>query len=145
MIRRLSRFLALRATDKLLLVQCLASLAAFRIGLCFLPYQTLRKWMPEKPATDRGSVEDLSRTAWGIRHAARLVPGASCLTQALAAQLLLARAGHQSQIEVGVAMGEDGRFAAHAWLISDGHVIVGGSPQYLERFTPLANLDSRSL
>ena len=121
MMWRLSRFLALRGADKFFLAQCLAVVAAFRVGLCFFPYQTLRKWIPEESIKTPTRAGALSRTAWGVNHAARFVPGASCLTQALAAQLLLARSGHRSQIQVGVAKGDDGRFVAHAWFERDAH------------------------
>jgi hypothetical protein len=70
-----------------------------------------------------------------------MVPGASCLTQALAAQYLLARSGHRSQLRVGVAQDPSGRLLAHAWLVSDGRVVIGGSSRKLARYSLLPGVD----
>ena len=51
---------------------------------------------------------------------------ATCLTQAVAAQLLLVRSGHASEICVGVARDSPGAFRAHAWVELKGRVILGG-------------------
>jgi Transglutaminase-like superfamily len=80
--------------------------------------------------------------AWGIRNAARVVPEATCFVQALAAQFLLARSGTPSQIRIGVAAGPGGEFVAHAWLLTDGRVVVGGSASELRRYTVLTDLHS---
>ena len=49
----------------------------------------------------------------------------TCLTQALAAELLLRRAGHPAAIHVGVAKTSSGRLAAHAWIEAYGRVLLG--------------------
>jgi Transglutaminase-like superfamily len=61
------------------------------------------------------------------------VPGASCLTQALATRVLLADEGHSSTLRLGMARIE-GRLQAHAWLESGGAVVVGGAGH--EQFAP---------
>jgi hypothetical protein len=70
-----------------------------------------------------------------VETTARLIPGATCLTQALAAEVLLRRAGEDPGIRFGVAVGE-GDFEAHAWLELHGRILVG--ERGVERFTPLA-------
>jgi len=62
--------------------------------------------------------------AGAVRSAARLVPGASCLTQALAARVLLEQGGHSSRLHIGVSR-EHGDFEAHAWVEHDGSIIIG--------------------
>ena len=47
-----------------------------------------------------GSVEQV---VWGVRAVSRYLPGATCLTQAIAAQSLLTHCGFPSQVEIGVA------------------------------------------
>jgi len=84
------------------------------------------------------------RVAWAVEMASRCTPGAkSCLTQALAAQVLLDRRGYPALLHIGVAKGEQGRFQAHAWLESKGTVVIGGSEQ--EPFTLLASLKAGEL
>lgn len=65
------------------------------------------------------------RISWAISAAARRVPRASCLTQALAGTLLLAVHGHAATLRVGVAKDPDGRLQAHAWVESEGRTILG--------------------
>ncbi len=79
------------------------------------------------------------RILWAVRAVARrLLPGRPCLSQALAAHLLLGRRGRASQLRIGVTKRAD-RLAAHAWLEQDGRIVIGGahSPR---RFTPLPPL-----
>jgi hypothetical protein len=61
-----------------------------------------------------------------VTAVAARVPRASCLTQALAATLLLARHGYAATLRVGVAKNEDGSLRAHAWLESGGETLLGG-------------------
>jgi hypothetical protein len=140
-MQRFRKLLRLSAADKFLLLRCLPVVAVTKLGLAVLSYRTLKQWIPDRAPAGRATIDQLRRTAWGVRNAARLVPGATCLTQALAAQFLLARAGHRSQIRIGVAKDLDGKFLAHAWLISDGRVLLGGTSRELRRYTALADLD----
>ena len=55
---------------------------------------------------------------------ARSIPKASCLTQALAAQVMLERAGEHPELKIGVAT-DRGEFEAHAWLELHGRPLVG--------------------
>jgi hypothetical protein len=71
--------------------------------------------------------------AWAVRAASRRVPRASCLTQALALEGLLAEFGQQGVVRIGVARGPDGTFEAHAWLEHDGRVLIGEVPD-MDRF-----------
>jgi hypothetical protein len=73
---------------------------------------------------------------WAVRRVSRAVPGATCLTQALAAQVLLSRRGYASRLRIGVARAADNGLRAHAWLESDGVVVFGGSG--FEAYTPLS-------
>lgn len=82
------------------------------------------------------------RTARAVTSASRLVPGASCLTQALALQLILGWRGYATEVRIGVkADGSD--VAAHAWLLSDGKIAIGGNPREIAAYVPLTMLGSR--
>jgi hypothetical protein len=118
--------------------------AATRLGLALFSYRTVRGWIPDHGQRDAAASKTVGRIGWAVRNAARLVPGASCLTQALAAQYLLARAGCRSQLQVGVARDPSGRFLAHAWLISDGRVVIGGTSSELARYSLLPGVDVSS-
>ena len=81
------------------------------------------------------------RRAHAIKRAARLVPGASCLTQALALQNVLSRCGESTSLVLGVDA-DDKRFQAHAWIEWQGRVIIGGP---VERWKPLLSVSPKDL
>ena len=78
------------------------------------------------------------RRAHAIKRAARLVPCASCLTQALALQHVLSSCGEASSLVLGVdsdpTKSKSRSFQAHAWIEWRGRVLIGGP---IERWKPL--------
>jgi hypothetical protein len=143
-LKRPLRFVRLPAAERRLLVKAALLLVAIRLGLGLLPFQTLRHLLAqvaEVPTgfreTNRSSTEGI---AWAVEVAGRHLPGAgTCLTQALAAHVLLRRQGYPTLLHIGVLKGEEGRLEAHAWLKSGDKVVIGGGE--LERFTVLALLE----
>jgi hypothetical protein len=118
--------------------------AAIRVGLSLLPFRTLRAILARVTSRPRGrgaDEETVTRIAWAVAAAGARVPGASCLSQALAAQVLLARLGELSDLRIGVARRGAPGLTAHAWLEHRGRVIVGGATR--DQFTPLPFLDER--
>ena len=132
-MRELARLLTLSGADQRLLLRAYALLWFFRLGLWVVPIVRLRKLVHTKPAT--GWSHPPERLAWSVRTAARCVPKATCLTQAMALQRLLAQAGGTSQLEIGVAK-EGAQFEAHAWVTSAGRVLIGGGD--VRRYTTIA-------
>lgn len=118
-------------------LKCLAAIVAMRLALTVAGYAAIRDRMPPAPPTPDGHfyARQLARR---IERLARAVPGASCLTQALALRYLLARAGHGSELHIGVRRDAAGRFAAHAWVSVNGRVVIGAAGTRLDEYTPLA-------
>ena len=76
----------------------------------------------------RGAEPTTEQLAWDVGVVSRYVPRATCLTQALAGQVLLERYGYPALVHVGVTKEEGkGTFQAHAWLESDGKVVIGAN------------------
>ena len=102
--------------------------AAVRLGLWVLPFKVLRQYAADTRRSRGGSVapEAIGRVSRLVPMGAKLIPGATCLTQALAAQVLLRREGYAPALRFGVAKGEAGALRAHAWLECAGQTIVGG-------------------
>jgi hypothetical protein len=67
--------------------------------------------------------------------------GSTCLATALAAQALLARHGYAASLRIGVKRSASGEFAAHAWLVREGRVIVGGPAEAIGDYTPLPEME----
>jgi hypothetical protein len=73
-----------------------------------------------------------------VEAVSRRVPRASCLTQALSAQILLWLHGYSATLCLGVAHGADQQFQAHAWLERDGKILIGRSRNRYARLPDLA-------
>ena len=141
------RFLHHSWSDKVLLVQAVLFLAAIRLGLWFLPFQTMRKLLAR--AGERRSslgqtspADQVQRVIWAVGVAGRFFPSiGTCLMQALAAHVLLGRRHYPTQLNIGVTRDEKGKFLGHAWLENNGRVIIGGEALRQQRYTPLLAMD----
>jgi hypothetical protein len=120
---RLVKAGALGLDDWGLLGRAVFTVARVRIALWILPWRRLQ---PARAVTPAATHIHPRRLEWGIRAASRVVPGATCLTQALALHHLLARFGYPSIVQVGVRT-RDGNFSAHAWVEHDDQAFLGSS------------------
>jgi hypothetical protein len=140
-MERLGRFSRLPSTEQWLLIKAALLVEAIKLGMRLLPFRTLRRLLARAADTPLGvrhaaHSTPAERVAWAVEAASRHTPGIkTCLAQALAAQVLLARRGHPALLHIGVARGDRGQFEAHAWVESEGRIVIGGSG--LERFAPL--------
>ena len=126
-MRNWSRFRSLSGQEILFLARCLMVVSVVRLALALSSYNRVRGAVTRREARRDAGIADLRRVAWGVAAAARLVPGATCLTQALAGQYLLARQGNASKISIGIEKGTGNELKAHAWLMSGSHIVLGGS------------------
>ena len=111
---RLDRVARLSPQDVALLATAWMLVARARLALWLLPWDRIIADPEVRPA-DGLSQHHAERRAWAVRAASRLVPRATCLTQALALCGWLQREGCRSIVQIGVA-NENGRFSAHAWV-----------------------------
>jgi hypothetical protein len=134
-----TRRLAAIWRDKWLLLSSLFLLWFVRLSLSLIGYNRMIRRVSFQPNLPFPSDALALRVALSIRTASALVPKPTCLVQALAAKILLGLRGYASQIEVGVRRTGD-TFGAHAWLISDGKVVLGGDTENLSSFQPLMKI-----
>lgn len=133
-VHRLVTFARLPATDRMLAVRAAGWLVLARIALWTLPFARVQALVARLGAR-RGAVGVApGRLAWTVETTARSVPQATCLTQALAAQVMLSRAGEKPSLHIGVAT-DRGAFEAHAWLELNGRPLVGD--RELDRYARL--------
>jgi hypothetical protein len=111
-----------RFADRLLL-ETLLVVPLVRVALTLLPFRFVQRMVDRARPRSRSQVsqDQIARTVISV---ASRVPGASCLTQVVSAALLSARHGHRSTMRLGVTR-TAGKLVAHAWLESDGRVILG--------------------
>lgn len=124
----LSRFIALRAGDRRLILQATLLLAAIRAGLVLMSLYHLRRSLAAVVAVLRhGTLHEKSddlRVPWAVAAASRLwCP--TCLVQALATQALLEMHGAGATICIGARRRSDGKFEAHASVHSSGRIVLG--------------------
>jgi hypothetical protein len=141
---RLSKFAFLARRDRSLLVVAIVLLGTIRLGLRVLPFARLRTLLAGlariRSKEDEVSSAAPDRAIWAVETAGRQFPAiGTCLTQALATQVLLARAGCESRLRIGVTRNAAGTFIAHAWLEKDGVIVIGGAEH--GGFTPMPALD----
>ena len=134
-MRGLTRFFAQSQSDKTLLLRSFFCLWAIRIALWLFPFSVVRR-LASVSRRASNAAYPAGRVAWAVRAVSRHVPGARCLPQALTCQVLLARFGYPSRLEIGVAKDEQDKFGAHAWVVCGGQIVIGESE--VERYTPLA-------
>lgn len=142
-LKTLRRILRLKLSDHAMLLKALLCVTAIRLGLWALPFRTLCVFQERinlkartPPAPPNKQV--VSRVTWAIASVSRYVPQATCLTQAIATHTLLRRLSQPASIRIGVAKGERGNLEAHAWVESDGRIIIG-QRENLSRYTLLTS------
>src|SRR5438093_12242566 len=117
-MKRLLKFWRVPSADRILLCKALVLVCAVRLGLWVIGFPTLRRWLAGFTRTDTNWAPrqgvDTSTIIWAVQTVSRCVPGATCLTQALATKVLLERLGQPATLRIGVAKGARGQIEAHA-------------------------------
>jgi len=136
-MRRVRKFLSLSSAERLLLIKAVLLVFAIRLGLTLLPFSTFRKYLAkgQERRIDADQEPSIDHVAWSVAAASHYVPKATCLTRALALQVLLHHGGYPAALQIGVRKDEKGQFQAHAWVESQGRIIDGG-PGYVQ-YRPL--------
>src|SRR5678815_4750414 len=82
LMRRLKRFITGNSQERTLLVHAAFWVLAVRLGLCILPFRTLKNLTGTIGIAKKISYR-VSQCVWAVRATSRCVPAATCLTQAL--------------------------------------------------------------
>lgn len=143
MVRQLQRLAALSVDERWLLLRAAAVVASMRGALWLFPFH----WICERArgsgaARRRPEAVPPGRLAWAVQVAARRIPGASCLTQALALQWLLVRTGRAALLRIGVAKDAGRGFESHAWVECEGRALLDDGI-VAGRFAPIVALPTK--
>lgn len=140
----LHKFFRLDPNDRRLILHALGWVVAVRLSLWIVPFRFLRAAFAhpaENRATRTTPPVSTARIAWAVMAVSRYVPYASCLTQTLATMGLLRRHGYSADMRIGVALDAARNLQAHAWVESEGKLVIGGTG--LEQYTPLTRPNVR--
>lgn len=125
-----------------LLLEALATLLCWRLALAVLPFRYLVERLRLRPTEATGAESDACAESavgvgWAVRALACRAPWlATCLTQALAAMVMLRRRGIPATLHLGVSTSAGG-LAAHAWLCCGQLILTGEGGR--DRFRTIAS------
>jgi hypothetical protein len=147
-MKRFHKFWQLPLQDQLLLIQSVIVLVVVVLGLRVCSWSILQRillkpaiWRSRSKPEQRPSP---ARIARAIRAASRVVPKASCLPQALTAQHMLVQRAYPAELQIGVAINENGKLEAHAWVTSTDGIVIGDTPNW-DRFVRLLPTEKKSI
>lgn len=145
---RVLRFTRLTFSDSWLLIRTGLLVTVVRLLLWVRPWPAALHVPRQQPLSfllfRRSRDFSAERAAWAVRTSSALIPGATCLTQALALHWLLTRAGRPSCIQIGVAKGAHRGLEGHAWVEHEGHTLLTPSSEAL-RYVRFVTLEGASL
>ena len=142
-MRRTAKFFALARSDRTLLLSAVVPMLVMRTAMWTMTFARVRRIADTMSRRVRVNAERPSaeRIAWAVATASRVVPrGSNCLVRALATGIVLNRHGYPSELKIGVMKPVGGGFEAHAWLESEGRVLIGDFQ--LDQYVPLASSDA---
>jgi len=137
---QVSKFFNLSMVEQRLLVKAVILLWIIRFGQWLLSFQTLcclLNYVSNRQRSNNSFPQD--KIAWAVGAVSRYVLKATCLTRALAAQFLLQQEGYQAILRIGVNKSKDDDLQAHAWVESQGKVLIGESE--LGSYTTLIGME----
>ncbi len=123
-MRRLTRLVGLRSSERRLLLRAFVVVGVAQAALWLLPLVIVRRVV----ARTAGAIEQVpvERFVWAVNVASRYLLRPTCLAQAMATHALLTGAGYASSVEIGVVKDAVHGFEAHAWVICDNEIVIGG-------------------
>ena len=144
--RKLRTYCRLSGPERRLALGSILLVALVRLGLWLMPLRTLERVCAYlgRPSR-RGRAAEKREIVWAVRLAGRYIPQSTCLVLALATRVLLGRHGYDAQVHIGVALDkkdEKHDFRAHAWVESQGEVLIGGAEER-GRYAPILVLHAK--
>ncbi|KUP93524.1 lasso peptide biosynthesis B2 protein [Tritonibacter horizontis] len=131
----------------LLFLLCLGVVIFVRIALYLAKFTQIRRWLVTPADGSRDNAARAHVVARTVSRAARYVPKATCMTQALTGQAILSWFGVPTDLIIGAASAATPDVAEatdfHAWLIWQETVILGGEELTRRDFSALSRMSSQ--
>lgn len=144
-MKTLIKFICLPLDEKKTVWNSMFWLVLIRLCLWVVSFNRLNQWLlrlSERRSRRREpNSNEIDQVVRSVKACSRLVPRATCLTQALAARTLLRFSGQQSSLKIGVDKTEENKLTAHAWIELNGEIIIGRVPGH-KRFAILNSSES---
>lgn len=85
----------------------------------------------------------VERLAWAVRTASRVIPGGTCLAQAMALQAMLTATGRCGDVQIGVTKDVRRGLQGHAWVEHEGHTLLSTASE-IAQYTRMLTLEAPS-
>lgn len=149
-MRRIISFFRISFKDKVLLFKIVCLLYGNWLGLRLFRFQRLYSFLEKCTQPETITVSDqhkaVEKISLWVEELGRFLLGEdSCFPQALTGQLLFNQLGLEPNIQIGVMKDIDGRLRAHAWVIVNNEVVIGGPISQVQKFIPLGDFNSDNL
>lgn len=136
----ISRVVRLGVRHFATLTRTMLVVAGFRIALVFFKYRQIAQRITVRAPSKIVDKQAAYVAAWSVKQVSRVIPFASCLTQALSVQYLLAKLGFSSVIRVGMRLDTTDAIHAHAWVLFEDLVLIGENGRDLSQYSVLTDL-----
>lgn len=142
-MRIICSFFRLTRSEKYILIEALILLWLIRLMLWVFPFSLSQKIIKEitiskdEKQSDKFSVKKI---IWAVELMSNYTLNATCLTQALATQILLTKYNYSSRVLIGVSKNKQ-EFEAHAWVESHDLIVLGNSETH---YTPIMDIDNNN-
>jgi hypothetical protein len=126
---RVLKFIKLQRADKILFAEALLIVLSVALVLRFVPFRVFKASLSKRLSGETKNApadwSQINKIIRSVSFCSRFVPFTTCLTSSLAAMLLLRRKGQHSVLRIGVTRDAEQKFKAHAWLETNGRIIIG--------------------
>jgi hypothetical protein len=122
---KINTFFKLSSDRKSLFIKSLILIIFIRLSLSLFSFSRVQKISEIFSRSNINQKETITikDVVWSVQAVSAYVPRATCLTQAITAQILLSRHNQPSKLKIGVMKDEE--FEAHAWLEIDDKIVLG--------------------
>jgi hypothetical protein len=128
-MKRILKFIKLPRADKILFAEALLIVISVALVLRFVPFRIFKAALSKRLTVEiKNAPADwaqINKIVSSVGFCSRFIPFTSCLTSALAAMLMMRRKGQHSVLRIGVTRNAEQKFKAHAWLETNGRIIIG--------------------
>lgn len=143
-MKKLYKFLKLSQSDRHIFWRAYLLMMLVRLGMLLLPFKKLQNLILKANQlkflarfSPSFTVKDI---AIGVNRSARFSPGeVKCLAKALTTAVLMEIYSLPYQTKIGVAKGENNNLEAHAWVESEGKIVIGYLAD-MSRFIPMSSM-----
>lgn len=139
--RKLRTFMSHSRQQRGLIAEAMLLTWLARLAVRLIPFSWIVRWIEHKASSHQSAKIPEPALIYSLRRAVKTASRNAlwksvCMQQSLAMYSMLSRRGYGSTLRMGAKINPEGKIEAHAWLESNGQVILGEDG--MAGMTPLA-------